>query len=98
MRALIVYPTMVLMTIVLGVPIVVLSLFGVHIAPDSVLGRAPRIWSKVVLWASAVRLTVRNPEHIGAPNEARMYVSNHVSWFEIFGLACVLPPYRFVAK
>lgn len=98
MRALIVYPTMVLMTIVLGVPIVVLSLFGVHIAPDSFLGRAPRVWSKVVLRVSAVRLTVRNPEHIAAPNEARMYVSNHVSWFEIFGLACVLPHYRFVAK
>ena len=98
MRALIVYPTMVIMTIVLGVPIVVLSLLGVHIAPDSFLGRAPRVWSRAVLRASAVRLTVRNPEHIGAPSEARMYVSNHVSWFEIFGLACVLPHYRFVAK
>ncbi|HEU4586129.1 MAG TPA: lysophospholipid acyltransferase family protein, partial [Gemmatimonadaceae bacterium] len=31
-------------------------------------------------------------------SEPRVYVSNHVSWFEIFALATVLPHYRFVAK
>ena len=98
MRALLAYPTMVFMTIVLGVPIVVLSLLGVRIPPDSFFGRAPRVWSRVVLWMSGVRVVVRNPEHIGPPSEARVYVSNHVSWFEIFALACVLPHYRFVAK
>ncbi|HEY7878470.1 MAG: lysophospholipid acyltransferase family protein [Gemmatimonadales bacterium] len=98
MRALIAYPTMALMTIVLGVPIVLLSYLGVRIRPDSFLGRAPRVWSRAVLWVSGVKVVVRNAEHIGSPNEARVYVSNHVSWFEIFALACVLPHYRFVAK
>ena len=55
MRALIVYPTMVLMTLVLGVPIVVLSLLGVRIDPDGVLGNAPRIWSRAALRLQAAR-------------------------------------------
>jgi 1-acyl-sn-glycerol-3-phosphate acyltransferase len=98
MRALIAYPTMVLMTLVLGVPIVILSLFGVRIPPESFLGRAPRYWSRAVLAVSGVKVVLRHPEHIGPPDEARVYVSNHVSWYEIFALASVLPHYRFVAK
>jgi len=97
MRALVAYPTMVVMTLLLGIPIIVLSLFGVHIPPQSALGRAARLWSRVVLRVSGVRVIVRNAERI-AHDEARVYVSNHVSWFEIFALASILPPYRFVAK
>ena len=98
MRALIVYPTMVLMTLVLGVPIMVLSLLGVRIDPDSTLGNAPRIWSRAALRAAGAKVVTHNEHFIGAANEARVYVSNHVSWFEIFALATVLPHYRFVAK
>jgi 1-acyl-sn-glycerol-3-phosphate acyltransferase len=98
MRALIVYPTMVVMTLLLGVPIVVLSLLGVKIHPDSTLGNAPRIWSRAALWAAGVKVVLHDDHFIGAANEASVYVSNHVSWFEIFALATVLPHYRFVAK
>ena len=31
-------------------------------------------------------------------NEARVYVANHVSWFDVFALASYLPHYRFIAK
>jgi 1-acyl-sn-glycerol-3-phosphate acyltransferase len=31
-------------------------------------------------------------------NEARVYVVNHVSWFDVFALASYLPRYRFIAK
>jgi 1-acyl-sn-glycerol-3-phosphate acyltransferase len=98
MRALIVYPTMVLMTLVLGVPIVVLSLLGVRIDPDSTLGNAPRIWARAALRAAGVRVVTHDDRFIGPAGEPRVYVSNHVSWFEIFALATVLPHYRFVAK
>jgi 1-acyl-sn-glycerol-3-phosphate acyltransferase len=98
MRALIVYPTMIFMTLLLGVPIIVLSLLGVKIHPDSMLGSAPRIWSKMALRVAGVRLVLHDDHHIAPPGEARVYVSNHVSWFEIFALATVLPHYRFVAK
>jgi 1-acyl-sn-glycerol-3-phosphate acyltransferase len=98
MRALIVYPVMVVMTLLLGVPIVVLSLLGVKVHPDSTLGNAPRIWSRAALWAAGVKVVLHDDRFIGAANEASVYVSNHVSWFEIFALATVLPHYRFVAK
>jgi 1-acyl-sn-glycerol-3-phosphate acyltransferase len=98
MRALIVYPTMVLMTLVLGVPIVVLSRLGVRIDPDSTLGNAPRIWARAALRAAGVRVVTHDERFIGPASEPRVYVSNHVSWFEIFALATVLPHYRFVAK
>lgn len=98
MRALLAYPAMVLMTLGLGVPIIAASLLRVRIPPESVLGRAPRIWARAVLWVSGVRVVVRNPQYIGSASQPRVYVSNHVSWFEIFALATVIPHYRFVAK
>ncbi|MGH7634640.1 MAG: lysophospholipid acyltransferase family protein [Gemmatimonadaceae bacterium] len=98
MRALVAYPAMIMMTLLLGIPVIVLTLFGVRIPPDGVLGRAPRNWSRVVLWLSGVKVVTRHPEFLGTRTDPRVYVSNHVSWFEIFGLASVLPPCRFVAK
>lgn len=98
MRALIVYPTMIVMTALLGVPIIIVSLLGLQIHPDSALAAAPRLWSRAALWAAGVRVVLRNEQRIAPPGEARVYVSNHVSWFEIFALATVLPHYRFVAK
>jgi len=97
MRAIIVYPAMAFMTIVLGVPVIILTLFGVRIPPDSVLGRAGFWWSKVVLWVAGIEVTVKNGHYI-VPGESRVYVCNHISWWEIFALASVLPRYRFVGK
>jgi 1-acyl-sn-glycerol-3-phosphate acyltransferase len=97
MRALIAYPVMVLMTAALGIPVILVSLAGGRIAPDSFLGRAGYYWSKVVLWASGVRVVARHAEHVSQTQPA-VYVSNHVSWFEIFGLATLVPRFRFVAK
>jgi 1-acyl-sn-glycerol-3-phosphate acyltransferase len=88
---------MAFMTIVLGGPIIILSLFGVRIPPDSVLGRAGFWWSKAVLAAAGIKVIVKNGHHI-APGESRVYVCNHISWWEIFALASVLPRYRFVGK
>ncbi|HEY9514631.1 MAG TPA: lysophospholipid acyltransferase family protein [Gemmatimonadaceae bacterium] len=98
MRALLAYPTMFVMTLLLGIPVIVVSLMRVRIDPDSLLGRAPRLWGRTVLRAAGVRLALHGTEHIAPPGQARVYVSNHVSWFEIFGLAAILPRCRFVAK
>jgi 1-acyl-sn-glycerol-3-phosphate acyltransferase len=97
MRTLIAYLTMFVMTMVLALPIVVLTLLGIRIPPDSVLGRAATWWSRAVLWATGVKVTVRNPQYIVA-GESRIYMSNHVSWWEIFALASVLPRFRMVGK
>ena len=97
MRTLLAYAAMAVMTLGLAVPIIVLTLFGVRINPDSVLGRAGYWWSRVVLKATGVPVTVVNPERI-AHGESRVYMCNHVSWWEIFALATVLPRFRIVGK
>ena len=97
MRALLAYPMMVLQTLIFIVPITVMTLFRIPIPPDSFVGRGGHWWSYWVLQAAGVTVVVRNPERVSR-TESRVYVSNHVSWFEIFALATVVDRYRFVAK
>jgi 1-acyl-sn-glycerol-3-phosphate acyltransferase len=97
MRALLAYPMMVLQTLIFIVPITLMTLFRIPIPPDSFVGRGGHWWSYWVLKVSGVKVVVRNPERVSR-TESRVYVSNHVSWFEIFALATVIDRYRFVAK
>ena len=88
---------MVLQTLIFIVPITVMTLFRIPIPPNSFVGRGGHWWSYWVLKAAGVKVVVRNPERVSR-TESRVYVSNHVSWFEIFALATVIDRYRFVAK
>lgn len=88
---------MVLQTLIFIVPITIMTLFRIPIPPDSFVGRGGHWWSYWVLKVSGVKVVVRNPERVSR-TESRVYVSNHVSWFEIFALATVIDRYRFVAK
>ena len=97
MRAFLAYPMMVLQTLIFIVPITIMTLFRIPIPPDSFVGRGGHWWSYWVLRAAGVKVIVRNPERVSR-TESRVYVSNHVSWFEIFALATVIDRYRFVAK
>jgi 1-acyl-sn-glycerol-3-phosphate acyltransferase len=97
MRALLAYPMMAIQTLIFIVPITIMTLFRIPIPPDSFVGRGGHWWSYWVLKAAGVKLVVRNPERVSR-TESRVYVSNHVSWFEIFALATVVDRYRFVAK
>ena len=97
MRALLAYPMMAIQTLIFIIPIGFMTLFRIPIPPDSVVGRGGHWWSYWVLKAAGVKVVVRNPERVSR-TESRVYVSNHVSWFEIFALATVIDRYRFVAK
>lgn len=97
MRALLAYPMMAVMTLIFIVPITIMTLFRIPIPPDSFVGRGGHWWSYWVLKAAGVKIVVRNPDRVSR-TESRVYVSNHVSWFEIFALATVVDRYRFVAK
>lgn len=54
-------------------------------------------WARAVCWAAGVRLVVHGAEHI-VPSRGTVFASNHVSWFDIFATAAVLPRFTFVAK
>jgi 1-acyl-sn-glycerol-3-phosphate acyltransferase len=97
MRALLFYPAVVLVTLTLGIPVIVLTLLGRPIPPGTFFARAPGIWCRNVLRAAGVTVVAHNPEYMHRDAPA-VYVSNHVSWFDVFALGSLLPRFRFVAK
>ena len=55
-----------------------------------------RTWARSMCRAAGVKVVVHNPERI-VP-EGAVYACNHVSWFDVFAIASVLPRYTFIAK
>jgi 1-acyl-sn-glycerol-3-phosphate acyltransferase len=96
-RTLFFYITLVGQVLVYGTFVIVVSLFGMRARPGNILDRIPRLLSRVVIGAAGARVIVHNSEKI-LDGQTAVYVANHVSWFDIFALASVLPHYRFIAK
>jgi 1-acyl-sn-glycerol-3-phosphate acyltransferase len=63
----------------------------------SIYDNAPRWWARCLVWAAGIRVRLHNEERT-RPGAPRIYVSNHVSWFDVLTLAAVLPRYKFVGK
>jgi 1-acyl-sn-glycerol-3-phosphate acyltransferase len=56
------------------------------------------LWARTVLRAARAPVVAHGLERL-PPGQPAVVVSNHVSWFDVFALAAVLPwPYAFVAK
>lgn len=97
MRTVLFYLALVGQTVFWG-PIVQLAvLLGARSRPGNWLDRLPRAFTRILLRSAGVRMTVHHPERI-LREQTAVYVANHVSWFDIFSLATILPHYRFIAK
>ena len=97
MRALLVGLTFLVCTPLFGGLAVLATLLGFEDRAGSPHDWAPRLWAKALLWAGGVRLQLHHPERI-ARDSARIYVSNHVSWYDVFALAGILPRSKWIAK
>jgi 1-acyl-sn-glycerol-3-phosphate acyltransferase len=97
MRTLIVLPALVVLTVVCGGVVIVARLLGVPDGPGTVYERAPRFWARTLLALSGTRVVVHGAER-AATGEARIFASNHVSWYDVLVLVAYLPRYSFVAK
>ncbi|HEX4933805.1 MAG TPA: lysophospholipid acyltransferase family protein [Gemmatimonadaceae bacterium] len=97
MRALLVGLTLLVFTPTCGAVVFLASLLGRPDVHGSVYDWMPRFWARMLLWAGGVRLHLHNPERI-ARRAARIYVANHVSWFDVFALLSVVPRNKWVAK
>ena len=97
MRTILVFLTLITMTPVFGLMVIIAALFGVKDGEGSIYDHAPRWWARCLVWAAGIRVRLHNEERMrsGAP---RIYVSNHISWFDVLTLAAVLPRYKFVGK
>ena len=97
MRTILVFLTLIVMTPVIGLMVIIGALFGVEDRPGSIHDKAPRWWARLALRVGGVRIRLHNVERMQT-GEPRIYVSNHVSWFDVWALAAVLPRYKFVGK
>jgi 1-acyl-sn-glycerol-3-phosphate acyltransferase len=97
MRTLLVALTLAIFTPTLGTLVIMAGLLGVRDRPGRIFDWAPRLWCRMILRAAGVRIRLHNVERM-RQDEPRIYVANHVSWFDIFTLALILPYYKFVAK
>jgi 1-acyl-sn-glycerol-3-phosphate acyltransferase len=97
MRTVLVILALVFVTPVLAAAILIGALFGVRDRAGSVYDWAPRLWARSLCAAAGVKIRLHGAERI-ADGEPRIYASNHVSWYDVFTLASILPRYKFVGK
>jgi len=97
MRTLLAALTLLVVTILCGTLAVVARLLGLRDGPGSVYDKAPRWWARSILFVSGTRVVVHGRERMET-GEARVFVSNHVSWYDVLALVGHLPRYSFVAK
>src|SRR5688500_7734564 len=86
------------LTAALGSVVVIAGMLGVEEKPNGIYQRCMHAWCRSILKMSGVKLVVHNPERMSTPHDGYVYISNHVSWFDIFALASIIPRYTWVAK
>jgi 1-acyl-sn-glycerol-3-phosphate acyltransferase len=84
-------------TIALAPVVIVARLFGLAEGEHGVAQWCMRNWARSMIFTAGAKIVVHNPERILAGRGA-VYVCNHVSWFDVFAIASVLPRYTFIAK
>ena len=97
MRTILTLLTVVFATGVLAPMVIVARLLRFPDGPHSFYQWAMHSWARTLVRAAGVKLRVHGAEHI-LNERGAIYVANHVSWFDIFAIASVLPSYSFVAK
>lgn len=97
LRTIVVVVATIIFTTALGLLAIVGALFRVKDRPGSVYDFVPRAWSKLILATAGVKLHIHNIERARA-GPPRIFVSNHLSWFDVPTLASFLPWPKFVAK
>jgi 1-acyl-sn-glycerol-3-phosphate acyltransferase len=97
MRTLLTVLTLLILTPSLGTWVILAGFLGVKDREGGLYDWAPRFWARSILRAAGVRVVLHNAERM-EHGEPRIYVSNHVSWFDVFALAGVLPHYKIVGK
>ena len=97
MRTLFTGVTVAVMTILLAPTAALGHLFGTDDVERRLSIWCMRTWARSICRAAGVQVVVHGAEHI-TPERGTVYAINHVSWFDIFAIASLLPRYTFVAK
>ncbi len=94
LRSMFVWVVVVTLTVVLGVPAILLTL----VRPSGhYTVRLGRVWSRAILGAAGVRVVYEGLEHV--PSGPCIFVGNHLSFLDVWALVPALPEtIMFVAK
>jgi 1-acyl-sn-glycerol-3-phosphate acyltransferase len=84
-------------TLLLGSLVLIAQLVGVRHGPGSIYEKAQYWWGICLNKAAGVKLIVHGGSALPA-GSPRVFVANHVSWFDIPVLLAALPRYSFLAK
>ncbi|MDE3172155.1 MAG: 1-acyl-sn-glycerol-3-phosphate acyltransferase [Gemmatimonadota bacterium] len=97
MRTLFSLAVVTIATCTLGPVVLVAGLLRVREKPGGVYQACMHLWARLALWGAGARVVIHD-EHGYSRLAGAVYASNHVSWYDVFALAAVLPRYSFVAK
>ena len=89
--------TVVVSTLALGSLVLLAQLVGVREKKRGLYYKAPRWWARGLVKAAGIEIVVHNPERISG-DASRVYIANHVSWYDTPVLLELLPDFKFVAK
>ena len=96
-RSVVAFVALLVVTPVLGAIVVTASMLRIPHGEDSIYQKCSRFWARMLNRIAGVTIVVHDPERI-VRGKPRVYVSNHVSWFDVFVLAEILPNYTYIAK
>jgi len=85
------------LTAALGPIVLIAAMFGVQEKAGGIYQRLMHMWCRGICRASGVKLVVHNSERM-SEETGHVYIANHVSWYDIFALASVIPRYTWIAK
>lgn len=97
MRAPIAFVGIAILTAILGAIVLVAAAFRVKDKPHGIYQKCMHAWCRGILKVSGVKLVIHNAEHMSA-DRGHVYIANHVSWYDVFALAAVIPRYTWIAK
>lgn len=98
MRGILVLLTMVVLSPPFAAIVIIARAIGVPDRPGTPFWWVPHVWSRAVLWMAGVKVRLHDAERMGDGRTPVIFASNHVSWFDVFSLAAVLPRAAFVSK
>lgn len=84
-------------TFIFGGLALLAQLFGVEHKRGGVYEWCTRTWARWLLGAAGVKVIRHGGAHMEV-DTPRVFVANHISWFDIPASIDALPPYGFVAK
>jgi 1-acyl-sn-glycerol-3-phosphate acyltransferase len=93
LRTIVAAVSLYLLTMVLSPIVVVAHALRIDAKNKRLQFSLMRIWARWMCYVAGVKVVVH-----GTPTPGTVYISNHVSYFDVFALCSVLPRTTFVAK